>query len=234
MITIRENGFYQVNGHAHVACVGIETDRLSDCIVGFAQHEFKGIYCSPYHRFSSDNLNFLNEFPLVEAVLLNDTNLDNIDGLYSLKHLQYFRGNAKRPPIDFSRLETLKTLVIEPVSLDRGIECLAVLNKLHLRNYRPRTKDFSLLSIPKTVTDLQLDWVSFESLQALPDLPDLKHLTIIHCKNLKDLNISLDKYPLLESVLVQSCINIPEPEIERARTALSHLKHVSIEDEEDH
>lgn len=234
MITIREDGFYQVTDHAHVPCVGIETDRLSDCIEGFSRNEFKGVYCSPYHRFSSSDLAFLSDLPWIEAVLLSDTNLADITGLYRLKNLKYLRGNAKRPPIDFSKLSSLKTLVIEPVSLDKGIESLSQLEKLHLRNYRPRTKDFSLLNIPKTVTNLQLDWVSFNSLEALPDLPNLKYLTIIHCKNLTDLNIQLDRFPLLEHIEVNSCIKLPEEDIERARKALSHLKHVRIEEGDEH
>ncbi len=234
MITIRENGFYQVNNQAHVPCIGIETDRLENCLHGINQRQLKGVFCSPYHRFAFNHLSFLKDIPHIEAVLLNDTSLNDIDGLYTLKNLRYFRGNAKRPPIDFSRLCSLKTLVIEPVSRDGDLGQLTQLETLHIRHYRPRTKDFSLLSIPETVTELTLEWVSFNSLQALPELPNLKRLNIIHCKNLTDLNLTLNQYPELESLQVYACICVPEQEVERARSAYGHLKHVSIEEPEAH
>lgn len=234
MITIRKDGFYQMEDHAHVPLIGVESDRFADIVAGIQDQGFKGVFCSPYHRFSGTDLSFLRSLPKVEALLMRDTQLANIDDIYDLENLRYFRCNSQRPPIDYSRLSTLRKLVLEPVCRDSGVEALAELGSLALWNYRPTTKDFSQFEIPTSLTELELNWVSFKSLSSLPKLPKLKRLVINHCKNLVDLELDLSQYPELECFISHACINVPEAEVERARKAYSGLAELSLEENQGH
>jgi Leucine-rich repeat (LRR) protein len=234
MITIRKDGFYQVENHAHVPLIGVESDRFADVIEGIREQGFKGVFCSPYHRFSGNDLSFLRALPTLEALLMRDTSLADISDIYGLKKLRYFRCNNRRPPIDYSRLSSLQKLVLEPVCRDTGVEALTELESLELWNYRPNTRDFSQLTIPPSVTELELNWVSFKHLKDLPELPKLKRLVINHCKNLVDLDLDRSKFPELECFITCACINVPEAEVERARAAYSDLAELSLEEKEGH
>lgn len=234
MITIRKDGFYQIENHAHVPLIGVESDRFADIIEGIREQGFRGVFCSPYHRFSGNDLSFLRAIPQIEAVLMRDTSLADIDDIYKMSNLRYFRCNNRRPPIDYSRLQTLRKLVLEPVCRDTGVEALSDLETLELWNYRPGTKDFSQFVIPQSVTELELNWVSFKSLESLPALPKLKRLVINHCKNLTDLALDLSKYPELKCFITHACINVPEEEVERARQAYGQLSELSLEENEGH
>lgn len=234
MITIRKNGFYQVENHAHVPCIGIETDRLATCVSGIRELKAKGVFCSPYHRFSSDNMSFLKELQDMEAVLMRDTTLLDIDELYNLSQLKYFRCNSRRPPIDFSRLTRLEKLVLEPVGRDSAHESLLNLKALHLWNYRPISRDFKQFPLPDSITELELNWVSFNSLADLPELPKLERLIINHCKNLIDLNLDLRRYPKLEYFKTKACIKIPADKVEQARVLYADkIAEISLEEQEE-
>lgn len=234
MITLRKDGFYQVENQADVPCIGIETERLPTCIEGIKQLEAKGVFGSPYHGFHTGSLSFLKELPQIEAIVLRDTTLDDLDGLFGLKKLRHFQTNHRRPPIDFTQLPSLEKAVIEPVSLDKNLDALDNLKSLHLWNYRPRTKDLTLLPPPKSIEELSLNWVSITSLSDLPELPQLKTLIVRHCKNLTDLALPLDRLPHLERFVVHACIKLPESELERAASDYSHLKSVEINEENEH
>ena len=234
MITIRKDGFYQVENQADVPCIGIETDRLARCIQGVKHLDAKGVFGSPYHGFHSNNLSFLKELPDIEALVLRDTTIEDLDGLYDVKALKHFQTNYRRPAVDFSKLPTLEKAVLEPVSLDRGLETLKQLKTLHLWNYRPRTRDLSLLPLPKSLEELSLNWVSIASAADLPELPHLKTLEIKHCKVITDLNLPLDRLPELERLIVHACIKIPEQELARAAQDYAHLSEVRINEEEEH
>lgn len=236
MITIRQDGFYQVENHAHVPCIGIETDRLATCIHGIRELGAKGVFCSPYHRFSSDNMSFLHELQDMEAVLMRDTTLVDVSDLYALKNLKYFRCNSRRPPVDFSRLTTLEKLVLEPACRDTGHEALNKLKTLHLWNYRPISRDFSQLPLPSSITELELNWVSFQSLKGLPELPNLERLIINHCKNLTDLALDLHRYPKLNYFKTKACVRISEEDVATARAYYSDkIAEISLEEvEEEH
>ncbi len=234
MITIRKDGFYQVENQAHVPCIGIETDRLARCIQGVKHLNAKGVFGSPYHGFHTNNLSFLKDLPDIEALVLRDTTIEDIDGLYDVKALKHFQTNYRRPAVDFGKMPTLEKAVLEPVSLDRGLETLKNLKSLHLWNYRPRTKDLSLLPPPKSIEELSLNWVSISSAADLPELPELKTLEFIHCKNITDLNIPLERLPKLETLVVHACNKLSEEELARAAKDYAHLKEVRINEEEEH
>lgn len=236
MITIRRDGFYQVENQAHVPCIGIETDRLAACVSGIKALQAKGVFCSPYHRFSSDNMAFLKGLEDIEAVLMRDTTLLDVDDIYNLNQLKYFSCNSRRPPMDFSRLATLEELVIEPVCRDLAYAALTGLKTLRLWNYRPLSRDFKQLRLPTSIIELELNWVSFSSLADLPTLPNLERLTINHCKNLRDLELDLEQYPKLDYFKTKACISISETEVERAKAFyVDKVAGISLEEpEEEH
>ncbi|CAA0110602.1 Uncharacterised protein [BD1-7 clade bacterium] len=234
MITIRKDGFYQIENQAHVPCIGIETDRMQACVEGIKRLDAKGIFCSPYHRFHANNLAFLKSMPMLEAVLLRDTQIADVNAIYDMAHLTYFRCNHKRPPMDFGRLQTLKTLVLEPVPRDKGVGALTQLEALHVWHYRPRTRDFSLLGVPSSLVECHLNWVNIESIDALPALLNLKRLELHHCKSLKDLDFDRSRFPALEHIVVHGCLQDSDDVVEAARRTFDDMAYARIEETEEH
>lgn len=79
-----ENGFYQSHDLGLGSRVGIESNRLSECIEYIKNHNITGAFGTPSFGFEGADLNFLKELPWIEDIWFWDVNLKNIDGLYTL------------------------------------------------------------------------------------------------------------------------------------------------------
>lgn len=224
-----EDGFLQSHDLAHVSCLGIESSRLEECVGRIARDRVKGVFGSPAFGFTGTDLDFLSNLPWLEAVWFWEVDLKSVEGLYALHDLRFFGLHPKRPAIDFSHFGKLRKAVVEPRAKDRGLAALKELESLHVWRYRPKEGDFSALSFPESLTELQIIWANAKSLESLPSMPNLTRLEVHRCRNLEHLGDLGARYPKLEHLVVTACGRVRSSEGSRAVEELPSLRHADIQ-----
>ncbi|MHC4315683.1 MAG: hypothetical protein ACYSW3_24835 [Planctomycetota bacterium] len=185
--------------------VGIESDKLSACVKEARRRKAFGVFGAPCWGFKQDDLNFLAELPDLKSIWFWDVTLKDVEGVYELKQLKEFGIHPKRPGIDFSRLATLEQLVWEYNKKDTGLEALKRLKLFHIWHYNPKKKSFDGVVVPKSVTEMQINWANPRSLEGLPIMPKLKRLEIARCRNLETLAALPQIAPRLDFLFVEAC-----------------------------
>jgi len=226
----RREGFYQSEDLGHVESVGIESDRVRECVDFAKVRRIRGVFGFPGFGFAGTDLDFLAELPWLESVWFWDIHLKNVDGLYALPELQRFGVHPKRPPIDFSRFPRLREAVVEPRARDRGLGTLTELESLHYWRLRPKDRSFDALEFPDSLVELEINWANVESLDSLPALPNLRRLGVHRCRNLTDLGDLGQKFPKLEHLVVAACGRVLPGEGERVIQTLPKLIHAFVRD----
>lgn len=117
----RENGFLRSHDSSIGTRIDIEPGKLRECIEYAKNTGIRGVFGTPCFGFHESNLDFLAEMPWVEDVWFWDIDLKDISGLYQIKDLRYLGVEPKRPPIDFSHLERLQTVVVTPQKRITGL-----------------------------------------------------------------------------------------------------------------
>jgi hypothetical protein len=95
--------------------------------------------------------------------------------------------HPKRPGIDFSRFPSLRAVVNHWIKKDTGISA-STITDYDLWHFKPRSKSFEGVEMPKGVKELQLLWANPATLAGLPVMKKLKVLQIHRCRNLSDLS----------------------------------------------
>ncbi|MCA9267260.1 MAG: hypothetical protein KDA41_02260 [Planctomycetales bacterium] len=187
-IELRPSGFREWHDHVRgIPAVGVETDRIDDCLAHYRQQGFRGLFGSPSFGFKQDNLDFLAGATNAKWLWFWDVSLRNIDPIYDLTEVEYLGVNPKRPGIDFSRLTTLRTVVNFWVKADTGIAASSI-TEYYLWHFKPASKTFAGLEIPSGVEHLELNWANPATLEGLPEMKKLKELQFHRCRNLQDLS----------------------------------------------
>lgn len=227
MAIAREGVFLRWRDAPGVPSLGMESDKLDQCIAQIKAERVKGVFGSSVFGFEEDNLDFLNELPFVESVWFWDVTLNSIDGLYALKHLRHFGVHPKRPPIQFDKFPHLETAVVEPRTKDSGLEHLPSLRRLNVWRYKE--KDLSKLALPASLVELGLFWASASSLEHLPPLPNLRRLQIERCRNLQHLGVLREKFPNLEQLIIDTCGRVTQQEGILAIEGLPKLERAVVQ-----
>ena len=167
--------------------IGIQSSRLDECIDHYHANGMGGALGTPFFGFQEDNFDFLGRIPCAKWLWFWEASFKNIDGLYSLNGIQNLGIVEKRPSINFSRLPTLKTLTTYWTKKDIGVEDSRI-STLKLWHYKPRSKSYESLQVPKNVTRLEINWANPSTLAGFPVLPKLKTLHIHRCSKLTDLS----------------------------------------------
>jgi len=190
--------------------LGIESEHLKRCVKEIAKRNIHGVFGCPVFGFKERNLDFLNELPVIKQIWFWEIDLDNLEGLYSLKELEYFGIHERRPSIDFSLFENLSRVVWHPIRGDHGLGTLPNLEELDVWRFRPKDKDYSNIEVPKSVTKLDLNWCNPSTLEGMPSLPKLEELQIHYCRNLKYIDSLLSFAPNLKRLVITRCANLED------------------------
>ena len=200
----------------------MESDRLDDCIREIARLHLKGAFgTSPYFR--EESLDCLGKTPWLESAQFWDVALQDISALYELPDLRFLRLTNDRPQIDFSRLRSLDQMVWNYRVGDFGSENLLQLTVLSLWRYKSKSKDFSQITMPPSLSRLGLYWSDASDLRGLTAMPNLKSLEIGRCRNLKSLADLCTACPNLESLTIEACGKLTIAEAERVAQGLPKL-----------
>jgi len=207
-IELRESGFREWRDYVKgVPGLGVDSDRIDECVAYYREHEFGGLFGNPSFGFNQDNLDFLTKTTSVKWLWFWDVALRDIDALYELKELSDIGINPKRPGIDFSRFPKLQSAVNHWLKSDSGIST-STIAKYHLWHYKPTSKSFRGLEIPSGVKELHLYWANPATLDDLPVMKKLKTLELHRCRNLKDLSALPRLAPNLEKLLTTTSSKI--------------------------
>jgi len=202
------SGFYEWHDHVKgVPGLGIETDRVDECVAYYHAHGFRGLFGHEGFGFQQDNLDFLARTTNAKWLWFWDVSLKNIDPIYELSDLTLIGIHPKRPGIDFSRFPALKTLINHWLKADKGIS-ESTTTEYHLWHFKPSSKSFVGLEIPTGVKELHLNWANPASLDGLPVMKTLKSLEIHRCRNLRDLSALPRIAPNLQKLLTTTSSRI--------------------------
>lgn len=206
--------------------IGIETSNLASCIEEAKNKNSTSVFGCPSFGFKQSNMDFLSELPRIESIWFWDIYLDNIDGIYNLKHLKSIGIHPKRPGIDFSQLKELERLTWEHNKKDTGIEHLKKVKLFHAWHFNPKSKSYKGLPVPESVQELQIIWSNPDSLEGICVLPDLKDFEIHRSRNLGSIDELPEIAPKLEKLVITTCKKLLE--VEHVIAKLPNLHFASI------
>jgi hypothetical protein len=197
----REGNFLVTHDLGITSSVGIESERLSECIK--EARSFQGVFGSPSFGFRQRDFEFLRDLRHLRQVWFWDCEFASIDGIYALQDLEYCGVMEKRPGIDYSRFPRLKTVVSRWNTNDTGIDT-STIRKFYFWHYKPRSKSFEGALFPPEVEELELNWVNPSSLTGVSPLPKLRELGIHRSRNMEDLSMLPVVAPNLKKLIVTS------------------------------
>jgi len=224
-INYNNDGFILWPDACHTPSLGIESDRLQECLAEVERRGLKGVFGTlPYFRENS--LDFLSATPGLEAAAFWEVQLKDLTGLYSLASLQFLRLSGSRPPIKLDRFSNLRSLVWEHNLNDSGCQSLPLLEQLFLWRYKSVSKCFKEIILPSNLKRIEIFWSNASTLDGLPSLPKLSHLEIGRCRDLNSLGDLAERCPNLESLLIVSSGRLDAKEAERVAKGLPKLRHL--------
>ena len=204
----RPSGFLEWHDHVDgVPGLGLESDRLDECVDYYHRAGFRGLFGTPAFGFREESLDVLARMKDATWLWFWDVSLKDVGGLYALKGLEYAGINPKRPGIDFSRFPRLRAVVNHWIPRDTGLRESSVRAYI-LWHFKPKTKSFADAEIPLRAESLELYWANPASLDGLPVLHDLKELRIHRCRNLSDLSALPRIAPNLQLLLTTTSSRI--------------------------
>lgn len=207
-IELRPSGFREWHDSVEgVPGVGVETNRIDECLAYYHKHGFRGLFGNPAFGFAQDNLDFLTHATNAKWLWFWDVSLRNLDPIYELTDLEYLGIHPKRPGIDFSRFLRLRQVINHWIKADKGISASKI-TEYHLWHYKPTSKSFEGLELPADVQRLELYWANPASLAGLPVMNQLKVLQIHRCRNLQDLSALPRIAPNLRELLATTSSKI--------------------------
>ncbi|WP_211826654.1 hypothetical protein [Kistimonas asteriae] len=190
--------------------LGIETNQINECIAEIKSRHILGVFGCPIFGFKQSDFDFFEKIPFIKQVWFWETNIKNIDGLYTLDDLEYFGVSEKRPPIDFSKFQKLKKVVWHPIKNDSGLEKINNLNELHIWRLKPSNKSYENIPNPCNLKKLDLNWCNPTSLKGMPTLNNLEELQIHYCRNLESIATLFDIAPNLKKLIITRCSNLTD------------------------
>lgn len=207
--------------------LGIESSNLDACVAEVLNRDWYGVFGCPVFGFEEINLDFLAKMPNLIQVWFWQVALKNIDGLYALPDLKYFGVHPDRPELDFRRLPNLETMVWFHNRKDKYVETLSKLVELNVWHFKPKSKSFVELELPKNLEYMRIYWANPNCLEGLPVLASLKHIEFHRCRNLASL-AGLERIaPALQSINISTSGNLQDDSFV---SAIPGLRKVTIND----
>ena len=225
-IVTDENGFYSWPDASETPALGIETERLQDCIDEAVSRGLTGVFGTvPY--FQGGDLDFLRQLPGLASVQFWGVPISDLRALYDLTHLRFLRlSDCKRPGLDFGQLSQLQKLVWDFSKKDTGSNSLSNLTFLHLWRYKSSSGDMSDMALPPNISELGIFWCNAKSLDGITPLPSLRHLEIERCRNLESITALGKSCPNLEHLVVSASGRVTAEEGERLACQLPRVQHL--------
>ncbi len=221
----RNHGFILWPDAYHTPSLGMDSDRLSECVSEVKRRQLKGVFGTvPFFR--EPTLDFVLELPQLEAAEFWGIALRDIAAIYELRDLRHLRLDGKRPALDLTRLRSLRALVWNHQPGDKGSGTLHELKNLWLWRYKAHGGTLEDLELPPSLNSLRIVWSNVKTLDGLPRLPSLTRLVVERCRNLESLGQLAESCPNLETLLISASGRLHANEAMRVASGLPRLRHV--------
>jgi hypothetical protein len=230
-LPIRREGDFLINHDGRYGpSLGLESDRLSDCIGEVRARGYRSVFGHPMFGFTEPTLDVLRELPPLDAIWFWDVALTDIAGLYAQPSLKKMGALEKRPAIDFGRLPALECLVLCFQPKDTNLDSVAGLVDLHVWRYRAKHKTLAGLALPPNLRTLEFNWANIESLDGLCHLASLREFEAHRCRNLSKLDHLADAAPHLTKLVISASGRVDSDSAERVVSRLPSLQHAWVKD----
>jgi hypothetical protein len=164
------------------------------------------IFHGTYHL---QDIDFFEKCPNVEEVYIDNYDLQDYTGLYSLKDLKILALDETKKDIDlnFEYLSTLQTLYVDWQPKMTGLKFLSNLKKLDIYKFKSKNNDLEDLAGLCQLEELILTYGNMESLKGIEKVKNLKTLQLNYIFRLT--NIDAIKFlHELECLEIESCKKI--------------------------
>ena len=184
----------------------IELDRLDHCIAYLDENHSLGVnICKSLGYYKLDDLNFFERCFHIKSVGIQD-DLDDVSGLYHLKELKQLGIQGFNNKLELSRFQFLEHFGALWHNNINGLDNCGCLKYLHLRGYKPETKDLSNLSELKSLSQLNLVRGNITSLHGIEDMPLVK-MELSYISTLTDIS-AVAKLSSIEVLRFDCCKKI--------------------------
>ncbi|MEI7767715.1 MAG: hypothetical protein WCJ97_09800 [Phycisphaerae bacterium] len=179
------SGFYLIKGPGPGA-VWIESDRINDCMEYYKKHGLSHIAISSAMGYALRDIDFLQDYPCIQGVILSSVRNIDISGLAILKKLEYLSISDNVQPLDLSVFPSLKVLRAQwhpQLKLPEG----GTLHDVWLHGYRPIAKNLSELVWMANLENLSIIQSPIQSLVGIEKFKSLRRIELSYCTKLVDI-----------------------------------------------
>jgi len=201
----------------------VDSSSIDECLELVKEGVADGISISPNKGWKEPDLSLLRDHKYLKAVVLvNPDGIDISDVMY-LQNLRLLSVGNARQPLDLSCFPSLRELALEwhPKVDFRGAS--STLEKLHLRCYRPKSKNLVELPPFPLLSELSIVQSPIESLEGLEKFRNLRSLELSYLSKLKRIGaIAKLNEGRLDSLECLNCPRIDDYE------KLRHMKNLKV------
>lgn len=183
---INLDGFDFIINTKNGALTMIVTGENSIDEINYIQNKnIKSIYLTFFKSKKINDLEFLKELKFIEEVNLNDLNID-YSGLYQINSLKKITLDVKNKyqQLDFSYFPKLEYLSVDWYQNFPDLSKNENLKELSIWKFKPKSKSFAELSLPKNLEKLTFTQSNIISLEGL-ELHNLKQFEGHYCSALE-------------------------------------------------
>lgn len=188
----------------------IKGENLNEEVKYINSNKIKSIYLTFFKSKSINNLDFLNETNCIEKVNLNDVDVD-YSGLYCLSNLKHaiLSVKNKKQYLDYSKFKHLEYLSIDWYSQFPDLSSNTNLKELVIWKFKPKSKMFSELKLPKELENLQISESNILNFDGLY-LTNLKKFEGHYCNFLESLKGINGVSSNLNTLILDNCIKLTD------------------------
>ncbi len=204
--------------------LGLESNRLQICVDQILEREIAGVFGRSPEFYEAD-LNCLARLSHISSLGLWDVPLRDIGEIYALDKLCFFRLSGKRPHLDFTRLRSVRNLVIDYHRKDAGLAEMHDLRMIDLWRYKAAYPNDFEFHFPQGVEEVGLFWSNIGTLEGFGICPNVRKLNVTRCRSLKSLGSLAFNFPKLEHLVVEACGRLTADEARSALSGHVHIRH---------
>ncbi|MHC4134832.1 MAG: hypothetical protein ACYS0K_07600 [Planctomycetota bacterium] len=225
-MTIQREGGFLIDregtgaGHGLGPMIGIESDRLRECVEEYHRSQYVGVFGSSGLGFRESSVHVLAELRNLRAVWFWDVELQDVDALYELESLEGLGVHGRRPAIEWDRVRGLRELSTDWRGRDSGLRGYP-LQDLYLWHHKPRSKSVGGLELPDCANEVHFNWTNVTTLVGLQGLRGTRSFEIHRSPNIESLDGLEALADSLERLIVTTCGRLQDTSV---LDRLPHLK----------
>ena len=205
----------------------VESNRLEECINYYNQNidAFFGVMLSDIGGYKLNNIDFLVELISVRGLIVANE-IENMDGLNSLKELEYLQLDKVSQQLDLSLHKSLKNYRGDWNKKIINLTNAKSLSELALWSYKPECGDLSEIALLPNLKKFELVSSPMENLVGIEGSYSIESISFHYMRKLEDISaIGRIKSPL-KNIHFENC---PKITSYSGLSGCKHLESLDIE-----